>query len=114
MSNTFNLDASSYGAYQIPDEDITYTIPTTTVQELGPYTVSIESPVPLEISSAGCFLKLIFPKELQVSDELSAFEGSELLVDSSGGSTITPLTSVTSGDTKYVVFQGCTDMSMHN
>ena len=64
-------------------------------------------PVPLEIT--GCFVKYIFPKELQVNSELTTFTGAALMAGATGTGKITPTKLELSAAEKYVILPGCVD-----
>lgn len=102
---SFSLDTTSYTPYQVPDAGITYGITTTTIQELTKYEIDIVSPVPLEIT--GCYLKLIFPRELLITPDLNTFAGEHLMLNPAGGSALTPEKLETAAAEKYVILKGC-------
>ena len=56
----------------------------------------------------GCYIKYIFPKEIQVSSSvLRTYTGKSLLVSSSGGSSRTPEEEDFESEEKYVIIEGC-------
>lgn len=110
VSQDFSLDASGFQAYPVLDTAVTYVIQEGTVQKLSDYSVSIESPVPFEVD--GCFVKYIFPKELQVAaTDLIRVEGEEMMLAPDNTNDITSqkvaedLGAATAE--KFVVMKGC-------
>ena len=63
------------------------------------------SPVPLEIT--GCYLKLIFPRELLITPDLNTFAGEDLMLNPAGGAALTPEKLETAAAEKYVILKGC-------
>lgn len=75
VSDPFTVQAAGGAAYTpspIPASAITYTVShgageaKPTIQSLSTYTISVTSPVPLEIAATGCYLEVEFPRELQM------------------------------------------------
>lgn len=88
VSQDFSLDASAFAAYPVSDSAVTNVVADGTVQMLSDYSVSIESPVPFEVD--GCYVKYIFPKELQVTaSELTRIEGEDMMLGTDDGTDIT-------------------------
>lgn len=70
VSDAFEMAAATFTPSPIPSSSITYTVSygagetKATIQNLSTYTISIQSPVPLEIATTGCYLEVEFPREL--------------------------------------------------
>ena len=119
----FSLDASAFTPFQAVADDITYTLGSKLVQQETTYMIDFKSEVPLEVDDPdnaatnpqGCFVKYNFPRELQVSaGKPGSFTGQNLMVTSSGGTTLTPVDSdLTSATGKFVTLQGCTNTALH-
>jgi len=75
-SASFSLDARAFNPYAITDTDITVSLSDNKVQQLASYDFSFTSPVPLEVDTAGCFIRFIFPDDFIItSGDFTAFEG---------------------------------------
>jgi hypothetical protein len=82
------------------------------IQSLSTYTISIQSPVPLEIATTGCYLEVEFPRELQVLAGSRTYTGKYLLATSGTSSSLTPVLEDFSGPRALVVFKGCTQLAL--
>ena len=86
-SASFSLDARAFNPYAITDTDITVSLSDNKVQQLASYDFSFTSPVPLEVDTAGCFIKFIFPADFIFTDaDFSTFVG-DYQMRQAGGST---------------------------
>jgi hypothetical protein len=74
--------------------------------------MSIDSPVPLEIDPAGCYLEVEFPRELSVAAGSRAYTGTGLLATTGTSSAVTPVLEDFTGPRAKVVFKGCTQMAL--
>lgn len=74
------------------------------------YTINFTSPLPID-SSGGCFVKFVFPAELDISDlNLQTIEGSGLFVDSDGVASTNNSASQANlyfDDPQTLVLEGC-------
>ena len=112
---TFSLDASNFDAYPITEKtrkaDELYGIPNrpdgaNQIQGYGAYTIKVKTDVPLEYT--GCYVKYIFPKELQIeASKLQKFKGAGMLLNDKGGKTQKPIASDYSQQKKWFIVKGC-------
>jgi len=76
FSASFSLDARAFSPYAITDTDVTVSLSDNKVQQLATYDFSFTSPVPLEVDTAGCFIRFIFPDDFIItSGDFATFEG---------------------------------------
>lgn len=87
LSSSFSLDASAFSPYAITDADVAVSLGDTKVQQKTSYMFTFTSPVPLEVDTAGCFIKFIFPADFIFTDaDFSTFVG-DYQMRQAGGST---------------------------
>jgi hypothetical protein len=90
------------------------------IQSLSTYTISIDSPVPLEVASpaagapaVACYLEVEFPRELSVAAGSRSYTGTGLLATTGTSSPVTPVLEAFSGPRALVVFKGCANTALH-
>lgn len=107
-----------YTPSPIPSQSITYAVSAAAgaakaqIQALSTYTLSIQSPVPLEIATEGCYLEVEFPRELQVAAGSRSYTGRHLLATTGTSTPVTPVLEDFSGPRALVVFKGCANMAL--
>lgn len=107
------MDATGYEAIPMEASSMSYSISEPTALEgvFSDYTISFTSPIPID-STAGCFVKFVFPPELDISNlNLQIIEGSGLFIDSDGS--ISKTNSATTAnlyfdDPQTLILSGCT------
>ena len=120
----FSIDASTFAPYPMDPAIFTLNPDDATVQRPAAYTLAFTSPVPLQQSAAGCFLRLVFPDDFGFDQ--SSFTTFESIYNYPGYNRITPEfpSSIVNGDngfqyadlgapysadfdTRTFVFKGC-------
>jgi hypothetical protein len=115
----------TYAASPIADQAIKYIVSAPAgakapIQSLSTYTISITSPVPLEVASpaagapaVACYLEVEFPRELSAAAGARSYTGNDLLATSGTSSPVTPVLEDFSGPRALVVFKGCANTALH-
>ena len=107
------MDATAYTPYIVDDEAVAYATGDMEVQKSTTYIVSLTSPVPLEVMNWNCYIKYIFPAELDVVEaELTTFTAEGLLKGADSSTNVQPVQKTLSGDTKSIIFKGCQDKAL--
>lgn len=121
VSDAFTIPAASNTPSIIPDSSMQYTISVPSgqtkplIQAKSTYTLRIDSPVPLEIATTGCFLEVKFPRELKIAVEARTYIGKHLLASSGTSATLTASEIILedfSGPQALLVLKGCAQMAL--
>lgn len=121
VSDAFTIPAASNTPSIIPDTAMQYTISVASgqtkplIQATSTYTLRIDSPVPLEIATAGCFLEVEFPRELKIAAEARTYTGKHLLASAGTSATLTASEIILedfSGPRALLVLKGCAQMAL--